>query len=271
MSYRHVISDLDGTLLNEAGLMTPYTCETLRRVQAAGVGVVLASGRALSSIQPFAQAIGTTLPIISSNGAVIADAQTGEPILLDCVPVPEAIEAARLLEEGGYYFQSYDTSASNRFYCEAISTGSDIYRKSTLMEPCPVGKLSEFIQKPTPKLLAIVEAEAMAGLRDRLRNHFAGRLTVTNSTPHLIEITGLGVNKGNALRSLCRHLGVSPAEFIAFGDGGNDESMLTAAGMGVAMRNAQPALLEIAARICESNEDDGVAHFLARHVLHETE
>lgn len=268
LSYRYVISDLDGTLLNERGELSAYTVEVLRRVQAAGVGVIAASGRLAASMLPFVRAIGSALPIITGNGAVIADGQTGQPLEADCVPLEDALEAAALLEAEGHYFHSYDVEPANHFYCAEHSQGSDIYSRSTGMKPRAVGRLSDFMRAgkaATPKLLVIVEDSVMSGLRDRLRARFAGRLTVTNSTPNLIEITRQGVTKGNALRALCARLNASPAEFIAFGDGGNDESMLAVAGLGVAVRNAQPGLLAAASRVCGANTEDGVAHFLAGH------
>ncbi|MCL2812006.1 MAG: Cof-type HAD-IIB family hydrolase [Clostridia bacterium] len=274
MTYKYVVSDLDGTLLNEQGELSPYTLEVLGRLQDAGVGLIVASGRVTASVLPLARAIGTELPIITGNGAVIADGRTGAPLIAQCLPQEDAVEAALALEAEGHYFHSYSPEPDKPFYCSATCEDSAIYSRAVSMEAQTVGKLSDFLNKPqaaTPKLLAVVDAEVMPGLRDRLRDRFAGRLTVTNSTPHLIEITRHGVNKGAALLALCTRLGVEPARCIAFGDGGNDKSLLAVAGLGIAVKNAQPSLLAMAAKVCGSNEEDGVARYLAQWLLGDRE
>ena len=274
MTYQYVVSDLDGTLLNERGELSPYTLEVLHRLRDVGVGLVLASGRVTASLLPIARAIGTELPIIAANGAVIADGQTGAPLIAQCLPPQDAAEAASVLEAEGHYFHSYAVEPVDYFYCAEPCGGSASYGKAVGMEPRAVGRLSDFLARSknlTPKLLAIVEAEVMPGLRDRLRDRFAGRLTVIDSTPHLIEITRHGVNKGAAMLALCGRLGVEPARCIAFGDAGNDKPMLAVAGLGVAMGNAHPALRAVAATVCGPNADDGMARYLAGHLLGDTE
>ena len=274
MTYQYVVSDLDGTLLGEQGELTPYTLEVLGRLQNAGVGVILASGRVTASMLPLARVIGTELPVISGNGSVIADGRTGAPLIAQYVSQEDAVEAALALEAEGHYFHSYSVEPDKPFYCAEPSEGSNIYGQAVGMEARAVGRLSDFLNSPetaTPKLLVVVDAQVMPGLRDRLRDRFAGRLTVTNSTPHLIEITRHGVNKGSALLALCARLGVEPARCIAFGDGGNDKALLAVAGLGVAVQNAQPSLLAVAAKVCGSNGEDGVARYLAARLLGDTE
>ena len=67
--------------------------------------------------------------------------------------------------------------------------------------------------------------------------------------------------------SLCDHLGIQPAQAIAFGDGGNDVHMLRLAGMGVAMGNASEAVRAYAPYVTLSNEEEGVADFLEKYIL----
>ena len=101
-----------------------------------------------------------------------------------------------------------------------------------------------------------------AALRLRLLDELAERypeLSVTSSVPTNIEMNLAAANKGEALLRLCRFLGVPPEATVAFGDGTNDLSLLRAAGLGVAVANAEPALLAAADRVTASNEDDGVA------------
>ena len=87
-------------------------------------------------------------------------------------------------------------------------------------------------------------------------------LAVTSSVPFNIEINSALSTKGRALERLCEMLGIDPADTVAFGDGSNDISLLRAAGCGVAMENAEPAVKAAADRVTGTNDDSGVAMVL---------
>ncbi|MDE3228673.1 MAG: HAD-IIB family hydrolase, partial [Chloroflexota bacterium] len=84
------------------------------------------------------------------------------------------------------------------------------------------------------------------------------------TTGDFVEVMAPGVSKGVALGELAARLGVTRDEIVAFGDGENDIPLLAAAGLGIAMANAMPALLARADDITLSNAEDGVAHALRR-------
>ena len=90
---------------------------------------------------------------------------------------------------------------------------------------------------------------------------------MTSSVPNNIEVNIRAANKGNALRILCNHLGIDLSQTMAFGDGGNDITMLRCAGTGVAMANACREAKEAADDVTADNEKDGVAVYLEKHVL----
>lgn len=86
-----------------------------------------------------------------------------------------------------------------------------------------------------------------------------------------LEFTRAGVNKGVALRALAEILSIDPAETMAIGDTENDLAIIKAAGIGVAMGNATPAVREQADYVTDDNESDGVAtameHFIPAAIL----
>ena len=92
---------------------------------------------------------------------------------------------------------------------------------------------------------------------------FDGRLFIAKSLPEFLEVARPGVSKGAALRFVCDRLELDPAHTIAFGDGANDLELLEAAGLGVAVADADPALLRIADWTVPSVSEDGVAGFLS--------
>ena len=92
-----------------------------------------------------------------------------------------------------------------------------------------------------------------------LPRRFPG-LAATTSVKNNIEVNSVNAGKGRALRALCEALGVPIGESLAFGDGSNDIELLRAAGLGVAMANADAGVKAAADRVTLSNEEAGVAH-----------
>ena len=77
-----------------------------------------------------------------------------------------------------------------------------------------------------------------------------------------VEITSVRATKGTALTWLCGHLGISPADAVAFGDSSNDLAMIEAAGDGVAMGNASPEVKAAADHVAPPCAEAGVARYL---------
>ena len=105
---------------------------------------------------------------------------------------------------------------------------------------------------------------------DAIRLELAARfpeIKVTSSTWNNIELNIRTAHKGNALKRFAEHLGLGLANGMAFGDGMNDFTMVEAAGLGVAMANAEPEVKRVAKWIAPSNDDDGVAAGLEEWVL----
>ena len=82
--------------------------------------------------------------------------------------------------------------------------------------------------------------------------------------PEFTDITSVEADKGKGIRAIAQHKGFDPDHTIAFGDGGNDLSMIIQAGIGVAMANATPELKQHADYITGSVDDDGIPNAL-RH------
>lgn len=78
------------------------------------------------------------------------------------------------------------------------------------------------------------------------------------------EVSRRDINKGKAMEGVCAFLGADIKDTIAFGDSMNDMAMIRAAGLSVAMGNAERRILEAADIVCESCSDAGVARQLER-------
>ena len=87
---------------------------------------------------------------------------------------------------------------------------------------------------------------------------------MTSSTGNNIELNVRTAHKGNALRRFAEHLGLTLGNCMAFGDGMNDFTMVEAAGLGVAMANAEDEVKRVARYVTLSNDEGGVAAALAK-------
>jgi hydroxymethylpyrimidine pyrophosphatase-like HAD family hydrolase len=113
------------------------------------------------------------------------------------------------------------------------------------------------------KLMAVADGYAPDVLCEVLAPGLNVRCRVTHSGGACVEIGPPGTGKAAALAALCEGWGVQPTDVVAFGDMPNDADLLAWAGVGVAMGNAHPAVLAVADDVPLSNDDDGVAHWLA--------
>ena len=102
------------------------------------------------------------------------------------------------------------------------------------------------------------EFEGRVQMLDAIAERFP-EIKVTSSTWNNIELNIKSAHKGNALKRFAEHLGFTLENCMAFGDGMNDFTMVEAAGLGIAMANAEPEVKRVAKYVTLSNDDDGVA------------
>ena len=134
----------------------------------------------------------------------------------------------------------------------------------------PFRKVQDFpnsLEEEVCKLLALGEHEDLIPLKERLEKDYGEELSIFFSEPYFLEICPLGVDKGESLKKLLELKGWKREELMAFGDGGNDLTMLEYAGKGIAMANSQKHVLEIADEITLSNDEDGVAVMVEKYIL----
>lgn len=262
-----IVTDLDDTLLGEDGRLSAYTLSVLKRVQDKGIHVVLASGRAGAGMRGYVAQVGTAAPYIACNGAQIIEPPSHRVLDSIMFSVEQARDCVAFARAQGVYIQFY----AGDFFCHAGDAPgySREYAASSGMEDVLVKDLEAGIAAPTPKLLCIGEPEVILRLLKLGKAHFGERVSLTISKPMFLEMTPPGANKGGALNRLSAFWPVDPATTLAFGDSLNDMTMLKWAKYGVAMENARPEVKEGRYDVCPPNTRDGVARFIARHLLKE--
>ena len=248
MSIRIILLDLDGTLLTRDKRLSPGNRRALERAAAAGIWVVPATGRFYQGMPAVVHRAEISLPAAERVFQRVA----GLPAICDCY-----------LDGWGYM------DAAHYAQIDQFITDPQANRMVKELRR-PVADLEAFLRRkgrPLQKIqLFFQEVDRRRTAMAELERAFPD-MAVTSSIPNNIEINAAAATKGAALGFLCRHLGVDPRDTMACGDGSNDLSMLRAAGVGVAMANAEAAVKAAADFVTGDNDDDGVAQAIERFCL----
>ncbi|MDT8910273.1 HAD family hydrolase [Amycolatopsis sp. PS_44_ISF1] len=263
-----IASDVDGTLLGPAEVVTDRTVSAVGRVQGDGVPFVLCTGRPPRWIAPIAQPLGLTGYAVCANGAVLLD------IGADRVTAVHGELAPELLHD---LASAMDKALPGcRLAAERIGTGEvDHDMRNFVIEPDyhnPWGNhegrttmRAEVLGHPAIKLLISHRELRSAEMAEAARAVFGTAVDVTySSSGGLIEVSAHGITKATGLADLAERFSVPAEDVIAFGDMPNDVEMLTWAGHGVAMADGHPAVLEAADEVTGPAGEDGVAAVLER-------
>lgn len=265
--YRLVALDLDDTLLGSDLKVEPQTAQVIQQVMDRGIYVTLATGRMFRSSLPYARELRIRGPLITYQGALVKDTETGE-VLYHCpVPLELAVDVIRRVREYGYHINLY---VDDCLFVARESAEGKRYAAYSRVPLQVVGDLDSFLlaqRKEPTKVLVVAAEELLDELAAALQPTYGASLHITKSKPHFLEFSHPRATKGEALQAVAGRLGVPREEVLAVGDSYNDLEMLAWAGCGVAMGNAREEIKQKADYVTLSNEEGGVRHVLRKFVL----
>ena len=263
MKKRLLFLDLDGTLLNDAKEITDGNRQALERTLQRGHGVIIATGRPLKSALEQARRLGVDKPgcyTIAYNGAVVYDWAKQDKVFSRALSKDAVIRVFERANEIGEHIQTYDSfdvlveargdDDAVRRYCKIVSMTYRVIKdiQTDLMED--------------PVKCLVINYEKKDGLQKMqtwIRENVP-QMDCFFSSDYLLEVVPKGMNKGEAVKMLCKMLNVEIENAVACGDAANDLAMLQAAGIGVAMQNATDEVKAVADYITtRDNNHDGVA------------
>jgi hypothetical protein len=255
-----VVSDMDGTLLNDFGVVTTRTASALKRADAAGARVVIATGRPVWWLGPVIDA-GFDGIAVCMNGAIVYDIAAKEVLSASLLPADLAQAFVTDLERLEPRFALAVERAGTQLSSCFAEDSYDHPWADGIFQRVP---RHEMLAEPLAKLL-VRGTEGSADLAAHARAAAGNRVAVTYSTDDgLIEVAAPGVNKGTALDRLAASWGIDPSQVIAFGDMPNDLEMLSWAGHGVAMGNGHTEVHAVADEVIGLHHEDAVAEVLER-------
>jgi Cof subfamily protein (haloacid dehalogenase superfamily) len=277
MSIKVIIMDVDGTLTNGKKLIPEETKSTLIKAQENGAILVLASGRPTSGLMDFAKELNMEHHhglLVSFNGSMVIDCETNNILFNETMTVEEG---QAVLEHMKKFHVKPMINKDNYMYVNDVFDNEieingepfNIIKyeaRGGKFKLCEKDDLSSFADYPLNKILIAGDPEYLKENYKSIMEPFKDKLSCMFTAPFYFEFTANGIDKAKALDTVLTPMGYTKEEMIAFGDGHNDASIIKYAGIGVAMGNAVEELKSIADEITLSNEEDGIAVSLRKHM-----
>ena len=233
------------------------------------------TGRRYPAARRIADELGPDrLDLVLHNGALIVEG--GE--VLRCLPLPRAL-AMRAVAIGREC--SADPvlhcghRGEGRLFVEGVAPSNTLlvyYLDRSHPDVSSVPRLDDAVAEDPIQVMFGGAMEAMTALRARLEEELSGRVRIDRtvypaSGVQIVDVLRAGVGKAEALAFLQRRWSVAPGETLAIGDNWNDHEMLAAAGLGLVMGNADPEMFALGLGVLPTNDEDGVAVAIERHIL----
>jgi Cof subfamily protein (haloacid dehalogenase superfamily) len=271
--------DIDGTLLPSAGMaVSERNCRALAEAQAAGLEIVIATGRRQAYATPLLDPAGLRADnvLISSNGTVTRTL-AGELIDRILMPVETARALCPVLRQFGTAVFTFDRGEAGDLVLESLEQAHARIalwvsaNRPWIREVRPLERAFDAGDAPVQGMVCGGVAAMRAAEDSLTAGELAGAIEVHRTEYPARDLTILdilppGSSKGVALRRLAERRGVAREEILAIGDNWNDLEMLVYAGRAVVMGNGAPDLVALARQrgweIAPANDTDGVAQVI---------
>ena len=266
--YDAIALDLDGTLLNSQKIITEPVIAQLQRVSSMGVKIILASGRMAARVQPFAEILGLPASVIAYNGAQIVEKINNqwEQTFLRPLDANTREMVYEIACEQELFLNIYAGFKLYGYHPKENYAFSELYKNQTQSHYEAFFKdLKELPKENLEKLLIIETPLQRDVLYNELRPKLSKHCEVLKSNPEYLEFLSKGTSKRVALEKWLETHSIDKSRLLAFGDAENDLEMLELAGLGIAMANSTPGLLECVSEVSQWGCDqDGIAREIER-------
>lgn len=280
-----IVSDMDGTFLNNHQKISEYNRNALKYAQSKNVEFMIATGRNYVSIKPLLERYNIQCSCMLMNGAEFRNRQ-GEVQKKIPISYEKGRELLTLLENQGFYPEIMDSEGFYTIYGEKEAEISMLGRMRCLRPDATDEELRELMNhsiffKSLVRLSSYEELEERGILfsktivfsqdiakieETREKVMQLGGLAVTSSYPTNVEINDIHAQKGIALSEYIAEHGIKKEEVMVFGDGLNDYSLFTEFPNSYAPENAMEEIRNLASEIIESNENDGVGKTIMKNI-----
>lgn len=257
MPIKLIVTDLDGTLLNDAKTVSEANIAAFRTARTQGIKASIATGRMHLAASYFGKIIGAEVPVISCNGAMIRTIDTDEAIFEKYIDDSAAEELLAFFSENNIYCSWYiGTKRFAPYFSWDMFPG---YRTVENFDLIEVGKNYKPFAKNVTQIVIRSDKKIPLELTQMLGEKFKAFVKFQQNTGYTVDITPPDISKATGIKHLAQYLNINKEDIMVLGDGDNDLEMLRYAGISSATANAIEAAKKAATFVTGSCNDDGVA------------
>lgn len=268
--YKLLVVDIDGTLVNRSGNVSTEDREALTKARDLGIQVSLSTGRGLQASLSIINQLSLDSYHISFDGALVSSPSWGEEVYAQPVSQAMVRQMIKVARQDNLDLELFTVT---HYFAERETWSTEAHRQFFGVHPTIVDFTKVWERERIIKgALVPTTPQEAAQARDFCRQfgdslHFSWVKTPAFPDVDFINILAPGVSKGKALAVLASHLGVSLTEIIAVGDGTNDISLFTTAGLAIAMGNAPDEVKAIANYVTLDVDHSGLAAAISQFLL----
>lgn len=250
MEYKAIIVDLDRTLLRTDKSLSDYSISVLKRCKDSGIKVIVASARPLRNVVYYDSILNFDALVVSNGARVLhKDKEIVKDISYD--------SGKKVI----------DLLIDNPELEVVLETGDEAYSNV---------KVPYFDTIVSDDLYSILKNEGalklVVGIRDEethdlVKSVLNDDVYCTIANNYVIQVMDREATKWNGICKVIDMIGLSSSDCIYFGDDNDDVLPLKKCGYGVAMSNAIDKCKNACDSVCDSNDEDGVAHYIEEHLL----
>jgi Cof subfamily protein (haloacid dehalogenase superfamily) len=267
---RLLVLDLDGTIADEADHIRDSVAHAIRSAKRRGVAVAIATGRGFQYSLPAYDSLGSTLPLICDEGALVKEPKTGivhRHWSLARRVAGQVLDYTERLSLSGRL--SIHFHVEDSLFVSNLNNAAVRYFAGSPIEPIVVSDLRPLLNRATTKVRVLSDDAALiTRLSAQLQNAQARARLKQYRSLTFLEVDHPAVNKRLAVSYLAEEImRLRPENVMAVGDDFSDIEMLRYAGIGVAMGNAPEEVKASADWVTTTVEKDGVARAIEKWIL----
>lgn len=255
-----IATDLDGTLLRRDKSVSLENRRAIEYFMSEGGIFTFMTGRMPFAVSAILEKISVNAPIGCGNGLAIYDAKNDKILWKTCVD-SSVLEAARFVKDG-FDDIGVEITMHDKILCARTNDSVLKHLSDERLEhiECAI----DDVEGEIAKLLFAAPPKALDRMIEKIeKTDFGEKYLLLRSDITYYEILPLGVGKGPLLVRLAEMLNIPMSHTIAFGDNDNDASMLSVAGLGIAVANASENAVRAADMITVSNEEHALAKIIS--------
>lgn len=272
MNCRLAVLDMDGTLLMSDKSVHPDTIRDIERAGRKGIHVVYCSGRAVPEILPYVSCLKTMRYAVCMSGALVYDFEENKNIYHKAIAyeyVQKIVDAAKRDDGMVNFLTDRESIVRADQVVHMRDFHMEVYQPMFVEITKKVADMSEEAKHYDfiPKVNVYFHSEEARQQAYEMLKDLP--LAFAFAEGASLEMTARGVTKAAGLKELAKYLGISMKETLAIGDADNDRTVLEAAGISVAMGNADRKIKEICDAVTGDNDHNGVGEAIRKFLFTE--